>query len=546
MVSGPTVSAPRTADAVPTLRQVARSFPAWLRSHAVAALTSVVAGAAFSYAWNVWLIAMMYRGAHRVPVGAPATGSRNLVYGGLFWALCGMLIFGVANYWHAVGTRRFFAELQGLPHKLANLIRRDHAAGVHLLWGAAVAMLLAVVLSPSVGLVVAIGLVIVAAGSIGSILSAFLARAWSRLTTRFSPTKRGTIAGITGVAVGLIGAAGALVAAFLITNTGIKLIVVAALAALALALGRKIGPPSTGVTLAAIGTLLVLSWLTNPAHALADAVGSPDCPCTAGLSCMADPTTLSGSIVGGIAGGLGALAGAALAGLANAASALGGGSGPSGPGAPLSSVPMSGPDTSQPTDRQGHAEPTLVGTPAPAQDPAAGADPLAGPAAWLPMTPAAPQRREWIPLGGPAQGARVLQLLNQLEQSKATSRAQAADARGYDNIADFLHGFSMVMDLAANTFTCFVGPYGLLANAAYSTVKDAAYGWTSGRQSALQIVGHASTDVWLDIAFAFPTASFPSWERAIAKEVAQAFGLGLANVWASDTLGNRMGKHPTK
>jgi hypothetical protein len=111
-----------------------------------------------------------------VPVGAPATGSRNFIYGGLFWALCGMLIFGLASYWHAVGTRRFFTELQGLPHALGGLIRRDDSARVHLLWGAALAMLLAAVLSQSGGLVLAIGLLTVAPGVLGSILLAFLVR----------------------------------------------------------------------------------------------------------------------------------------------------------------------------------------------------------------------------------------------------------------------------------------------------------------------------------------------------------------------------------
>src|SRR5438270_35295 len=87
--------------------------------------------------------------------------------------------------------------------------------------------------------------------------------------TACPPARRAKVAGITGAAVGMIGSAGALVAAFLIPSTGIKLIVVVVLAALALALAR-VGPPSTGALLAALGTLLVLSWVANAAHAFAD------------------------------------------------------------------------------------------------------------------------------------------------------------------------------------------------------------------------------------------------------------------------------------
>jgi hypothetical protein len=326
---GSAMTAPRTAAAVPSLRQVAGWSLAWLRGHPVNILTSVVVGGAFSYAWNVWLIAMLYRGSHRVPVGAPATGSRNFIYGGLFWALCGMLIFGLASYWHGVGTRRFFSELQGLPQALGGLIRRDHTARVHLLWGAALAMLLAVVLSPSLGLVLAIGLLTVAPGLIGSIVAAFLAQVWSRLMAPFSPTGRTKVGGLTGTTVGMIGSAAALVAAFLIHDTIIKLVAVAVLAALALALSR-VEPPSTGALLAALGALFVLAWVANAANASADTGGSPDCPCTAGLSCMADPAALSNSLVGALAGGLGGLAGAVGGALASAAGAFGGASAASG------------------------------------------------------------------------------------------------------------------------------------------------------------------------------------------------------------------------
>ncbi|MGX9790392.1 hypothetical protein [Mycobacterium sp. MMS18-G62] len=471
------VTTPLAPPSAPSLRQLAGWCRAWLRDHPVTALATVLVGGAFSYAWNVWLIAALYRGPHRVPVGSAATGSRNFIYGGLFWALCGMLIFGLASYWHAVGTRRFFTELQGLPLALGGLIHRDHAARVHLLWGAALAMLLAVALSPAVGLVVAIGLLTIAPGFIGSIVSAFLARAWSRLTARFSPTRRAKIAGATGVTVGTIGSAGALVAAFLIPSTAIKLIVVAVLAVLALTLSR-IGPPSTGALLVALGPLLFLAWVSTASQAFADTGASPDCPCTAGLSCMADPATLINSLVGAVSGGLGALAGA-LAGAAAAAADASGGVGVSAPAATAAQSPSGG----------GVSDPPPGPTPA---GPATGAPPT-GPGTGAPPGDA-PSATQSADDADKAARRADLERQHKLDEAAAQSLNQASTGWGYlYNAAWFV---SKGADTAVNVLSNFTGPAGRAVNYAYGAVKDTAGGIAEG-QSASQIGWHVVADTSL-------------------------------------------------
>ena len=462
------VTMPLAPPSAPSLRQLAGWCLGWLRGHPVTALATVLVGGAFSYAWNVWLIAALYRGPYRVPVGSAATGSRNFIYGALFWALCGMLIFGLASYWHGVGTRRFFTELQGLPLALGGLIRRDHAARVHLLWGAALAMLLAIALSPAVGLVVAIGLLTIAPGFIGSIVSAFLARAWSRLTARFSPTRRAKIAGATGVTVGTIGSAGALVAAFLIPSTAIKLIVVAVLAVLALTLSRM-GPPSTGALLGALGPLLFLAWVSTASQAFADAGGSPDCPCTAGLSCMADPATLINSLVGAVSGAFGALAGV-LGGAAAAAADASGGVGASAPAATAAQSPSGG-GVSDPPQEPAPAGPATGAPPGDAQSATQSAD----------DADKAARRVE-------------LERQHKLDEAAAQSLNQASTGWGYlYNAAWFV---SKGADTAVNVLSNFTGPAGRAVNYAYGAVKDTAGGIAEG-QSASQIGWHVVADTSL-------------------------------------------------
>src|SRR5581483_3323611 len=117
---------------------------------------SAVVGGAIGYVINVWMMAVRYDGWQKVPSGSPATGSGNLLQGGLFWLLASSLVFAIASYWQAVGTRRFFSDLRTLPGMLVGLVRRDgRSSRSHLLWGAAVSLLAATVLSPAIGAVMA-------------------------------------------------------------------------------------------------------------------------------------------------------------------------------------------------------------------------------------------------------------------------------------------------------------------------------------------------------------------------------------------------------
>jgi hypothetical protein len=333
-----TTAAPAAA---PTLRDVASRFPTWLREHGLAALTSVVLAGAIGYISNVLLIAVHYNGFNKVPSGAPATSRGNFFDGALFWGLCMTVVFGIGNYWHAVGTTKFLADVRDLPRALGALLRGDRGAYVHLLWGAAVSMLAAQIISPAAGSVLAVGLLVAAPGVLGSIFSAALHRIWSQLVRSIAPTRGYQVTGITGAAVGLLGAAASLLVATLVHDTTAKYVLAGCLAAAAivLSLGGTSRPTTTTVILVLIGTVLMLHGLADAQPAYANDGGTSECIGQSWLSCQGSHTVLQYAGVGGGAAAAGGLLGAFLGNLAGFLSpggpgGFGGPDGSGGPGGP--------------------------------------------------------------------------------------------------------------------------------------------------------------------------------------------------------------------
>ncbi|MER7754985.1 hypothetical protein [Kitasatospora sp. NPDC097643] len=309
-----TATAPRT---VPTPGEVARRLPGWLREHVWSAVTGAVVGGLIGYAVNVWLIAVRYGGWRKVPHGAPATSDGNFFQGALFWGLLTTVLFGVFGYWHAVGTTRFLADLRGLPRTLGAFVRGDRSASVHLLWGAAVALLAAQVVPPAAGAVLAVGVLASAPTVLASIVSTFLRRIWSALVKQVAPTRRHRITGVTGMTVGLLGSAAALIVAAFVTDTAVKFGLAGALALAAVLVGRAgARPPAAACLALLIGTVLLLHGFTDAFPAHADDGGSAECQGQAWLSCGGSATVLRYAGAGAAAAAVGGILGSFLGSLA--------------------------------------------------------------------------------------------------------------------------------------------------------------------------------------------------------------------------------------
>lgn len=307
------MTAGQPRQSIPTVGEVARQFPVWLRTNLRVAITTAVIGGVVGYVANVVLISVHYNGDAKVPSGAPATATGNFFHGALFWGLCSMVMFGMGGYWHAVGTQRFFADLRELPRVLAGLIRGDRGAVVHLMWGAAASMLAALILTPWTGAVLAIGLLASAPRLVGNIFASFLRQVWSTLLKQVAPTRRHAVTGIAGVTVGLLGSALALFVAFFIPWWPVKLILAVVLAGVALLVGST-RPPSTAVMLLFIGATCALMWLTSQAIAFAHDGGWQECSYSGQfwLTCNGTPSVLAHSLIGGTASSLGGLLGGFL------------------------------------------------------------------------------------------------------------------------------------------------------------------------------------------------------------------------------------------
>ncbi|MGW8360483.1 toxin glutamine deamidase domain-containing protein [Streptomyces wedmorensis] len=400
-----TVPAPQPKTASPGLRQVVRQLPRWLHDHTLTAVITAVVGGLFGYISNVWLIAVRYEGT-QVPSGSPTTSNGSFFQGALFWALFSAVIFGVAGYWQAVGTSKFLAGLRGLPRALAGLVRGDRAAYVHLLWGAAVSMLAAVVLSPSVGAVLAIGLLAVVPGVIGSILSSGIHQIWSSLVRRIAPTRHQKVTGITGITVGLLGSAAALLVAFFVAQTWVKLMLAGVCAVLAILIAT-FGRPAAAMILLLLGVAAGAYQLTDATPAFADDGGWTECKGTPWLDCDGSKAVLVNSAIGAAVAAVGSVIGTFAGWLSGAFSGFTGGGppggGPSGESPPGAGPPAPPAETAPSTGLPGlpplpGLEPVTLGAPLPPGPEAATGGPGAGaegeparkPAAGPPEAPPGP------------------------------------------------------------------------------------------------------------------------------------------------------------
>ena len=152
------------------------------------------------------------------------------------------------GYRRAVGGPRFWRDVRGLPRGLASLVRADGvSARVHLFWGAAAGMAAALVLGPSLGLVLSLGVMVALPTIIGNVLSSGAYRAVNAVLGRVSPKSvMPRESGMLSTAVGILGSAFSFAAAFVVTDTALKVALTFGLAAIAFLLSaRTRTPPPT-------------------------------------------------------------------------------------------------------------------------------------------------------------------------------------------------------------------------------------------------------------------------------------------------------------
>ena len=63
----------KPSPTTPSIGELVREFPEWLKKNVPSAVISAVVGGVFGYAVNIWLMAVRYNGWQKVPKGSPAS-----------------------------------------------------------------------------------------------------------------------------------------------------------------------------------------------------------------------------------------------------------------------------------------------------------------------------------------------------------------------------------------------------------------------------------------------------------------------------------------
>lgn len=250
----------------------------WIGSNFWRSITSAIFAGIVGYVANVLLMLLYYDGYVKTGSG-PATGQGNLINGSLIWAFGSTTFFALWGYRRAVGGKRFWSELRGLPNVAQELLKADGPrAYVHLLWGAALALVTMQLVSPWLGGLMAIGVLGMLPSFLTRVLVGFGQSVWSWVASKFAP-KSAEPPGAVSMVVGLIGSMIALAAGFFLPGGFMSLMMSVVFGAGAFMLSRRDRPPggTAALLLVCVGSaLLMVLDLFMPGLALAHDGGLPE------------------------------------------------------------------------------------------------------------------------------------------------------------------------------------------------------------------------------------------------------------------------------
>ena len=252
----------------------------WYRQHAL--LAGGLAVVAFVVGWgvNAAILAVKYDG-YRVAPGSAAIGVGNRTWGPVFWTLLPGLIAAAVVYTVRVGPSTAARRTTGLPKSLLDAYKRDgRMAGVHLLSGLTVSLLISVATVPLVNLALAGWLALLLVGGLRRVVTSLVAALWYFVTERLR-AGRAPAADPTSSLVVTTGVLGGLVLGWVVSASGARLVlgILAGVAAVMLNQRRAAGSPTPTVAtvpLILAGVAAAVVFVHNP-PAVADDGGWKEC-----------------------------------------------------------------------------------------------------------------------------------------------------------------------------------------------------------------------------------------------------------------------------
>ena len=255
-----------------TLRELVGDIVVWLQKNTAEATKSALVGMAFGYGANIFMMSFVYDGFRKTQ-GGFATGQNSLIDGALVWTIVSTVVFTLYGYRKSVGKERFNKIIAEFPGALGRLVGKDgDNARSHLLWGAGVTLVGSQVISPALGVTVAVAMTMSATSLVGRIIIGVLFRGWQSLMATFAPGKKNPIDTTMSMTVCILGSCAAFCLAFFLKDWLSKFV----LAGVCLFIAAKSGNKPQGPTAHTLKCLawLLASWglhdLLSPLLALAD------------------------------------------------------------------------------------------------------------------------------------------------------------------------------------------------------------------------------------------------------------------------------------
>lgn len=280
---------------------VARAKESWKRLLVFAAL-----GFALSFVFNAYIMGKKYDGFRSPNRVAPVTGQGSALAGMLFWFLFTTLLFAVVGYRMKVGKERFWDSVREFPRTLRGLVRREpETALTRALVGFAGALVVVMLIGPSLTALAGAGVLLLVASALRPVLAALVGALWNGLLRRFLSVPE---PGPAALAVGSAGAVAAAMVAMVVPGTGMRVVLLLFAVGGVVLASRLQAPPGTALVLFVLAGAVLVLLTGDPAYAddggISECGGLSDWPGCDGTGELAERAAL-----GGVAGAAGAAAG---------------------------------------------------------------------------------------------------------------------------------------------------------------------------------------------------------------------------------------------
>ena len=279
---------------------VATAKASWKRMLVFAAM-----GFVLSFVFNAYIMGKKYDGFRSPNRVAPVTGKGSTLVGVVFWFAFTTILFAVVGYRMKVGKERFWAAVREFPQTVRALVTREpDAALTRILSGFAGALVIMLLIGPSLTAVFAGGVLLFVASALRPVLAALVGWLWHALLGKFLTMPQ---PGPAALAAGSAGAVVAAMTGMVFEGTGVRLVLAAAAVVAVVVISKKASPATAALLLVAVGAAVLL---LGDASAWADDGGISECGGIDNwVGCDGTGELAGQAVIGGIAGALGAVTG---------------------------------------------------------------------------------------------------------------------------------------------------------------------------------------------------------------------------------------------